>query len=529
MLSGSATEVARSPAAIPVVNPWLVAIAVMSATFLEVLDTTVVNVSLPHIAGTLSASNEEATWVLTSYLVANAIVLPMTGWLAGMFGRKRLLLGSVAGFTLSSFLCGLAPSLPLLIFFRIVQGATGGGLQPLSQAIMLEAFPPKQRGLAMSFWGLGIVVAPMLGPVFGGWLTENYSWRWVFYINIPIGLLAIAMTQLFVFDPAYIRRKAGASIDFWGLGLLIVGIGALQIMLDKGQQEDWFESRVIVTLAIVAGAGLIALVWRELKASHPVMDLRLFKDRTFASGIGLITVLGFVLYGSTVLLPLLMQTLLGYSAFDAGLATLPRGFASFCTMPLVGLLMFWVEARKLLVAGLLVVTTSLLILSRLSLDAGYWNFVLPLIVQGMSLGLLFIPLTTITNGGVSQERMGHATSIFNLMRNIGASIGIAAVTTILARRSQLHTSELTANVTAFSPEAQARLAGLKSALIASGADPATAAQKAAAIVFGSIQRQAGMMSYNDAFLLMAFMFASMLLLVPLMRKPAQRGALPGAH
>jgi MFS transporter, DHA2 family, multidrug resistance protein len=519
----------RPTAAIPVVNPWLVAAAVMSATFLEVLDTTVVNVSLPHIAGTLSASNDEATWVLTSYLVANAIVLPMTGWLAGMFGRKRLLLGSVIGFTLSSFLCGLAPSLPLLILFRVIQGATGGGLQPLSQAIMLEAFPPKQRGMAMAFWGFGIVVAPMLGPVLGGWLTDNYSWRWVFYINIPIGLLAIAMTQLYVFDPDYIRRKAGGKIDFWGLGLLVVGIGALQIMLDKGQQEDWFQSRLIVTLAILAVGGLIALVWRELKTSSPIMDLRLLKDRTYATGIGLITVLGFVLYGSTVLLPLLMQTLLGYSAFDAGLATLPRGFASFCTMPLVGLMMYRIEARKILVAGLFVVTTSLLILSRLSLDAGYWNFFLPLIVQGASLGLLFIPLTTITNGGVSQERMGHATSIFNLMRNIGASIGIATVTTLLVRRTQLHTSELTANVTAFSPQARAQLDGIRSALIAAGADPASAARQAAARTFGNIQRQAGMLSYNDVFLLMAVLFASMLFLVPLMRKPAQRGALPGAH
>jgi DHA2 family multidrug resistance protein len=519
----------RESQATPVVNPWLVAIAVMSATFLEVLDTTVVNVSLPHIAGTLSASNEEATWVLTSYLVANAIVLPMTGWLAGMFGRKRLLLGSVIGFTLSSLCCGLAPSLPFLIVFRLIQGVTGGGLQPLSQAIMLEAFPPKKRGMAMAFWALGIVVAPMLGPVLGGWLTDNYSWRWVFYINLPIGLLAVAMTQFFVFDPAYIRRKAGSKIDYWGLGLLVVGIGALQIMLDKGQQEDWFESRLIITLAVLAGAGLVALVWRELKTQSPIMDLRLFKDRTFATGIGLITVLGFVLYGSTVLLPLLMQTLLGYSSFDAGLANLPRGLASFLTMPLVGLLMSRIEARKLLVAGLCVVTTSLLILSRLSLDAGYWNFFLPLIVQGASLGLLFVPLTTITNGGVSKERMGQATSIFNLMRNIGASIGIATVTTLLARRSQLHTSELTAHVTAFSPQALSQLEGIKASLIAAGADPATAAQKAAAILFGRIQQQAGMMSYEDAFLLMAFMFGSMLLLVPLMRKPTHHGAVPGAH
>src|SRR6516225_724564 len=249
--------------AVPAVNPWLVAIAVMAGTFMEVLDTTIVNVSLPHVAGTLSASNEEATWVLTSYLVANAVILPMTGWLANFFGRKRLLMASVIGFTASSFLCGLAPSLSFLIFFRVVQGLTGGGLQPLSQAILLESFPPRKRGMAMAFWALGIVVAPMLGPVIGGWLTDNASWRWVFYVNVPIGLFAITMTEMFIFDPPYIKRRAG-GVDLWGMGFLVVGIGSLQIMLDKGQQEDWFSSRLIVTLAVLAVAGIAAMIVREL-------------------------------------------------------------------------------------------------------------------------------------------------------------------------------------------------------------------------------------------------------------------------
>src|SRR6266851_2788277 len=293
------------------VNPWLVAVAVMFATFMEVLDTTVVNVSLPHIAGNLSATIDESTWVLTSYLVANAIVLPMTGWLARTFGRKRLLMSSVTGFTIASLLCGLAPNLPLLVLFRLIQGATGGAMQPLSQAVLLEAFPPHERGKAMGFWGLGIVVAPILGPVLGGWLTDSYSWRWVFYINIPVGIASIVMTKFFIFDPAYIRQEE-RSIDYWGIGMLVVGIGALQIVLDKGQQEDWFSSTLIRSLAIVSAVTLVTLIVHELRTDEPIVDLRVFKVRSYAVGVFLMTVVGFVLYGSLVLLPIMLQTLLGY-------------------------------------------------------------------------------------------------------------------------------------------------------------------------------------------------------------------------
>src|SRR4029078_3743587 len=288
------------------VNPWLVAVAVMFATFMEVLDTTGVNVSLPHIAGSLSASIDESTWALTSYLVANAIILPMTGWLANQFGRKRLLMLAVSGFTVASLLCGLATTLPLLVFFRSVQGATGGALQPISQAVLLEAFPPRDRGKAMGFWGLGIVVAPILGPVLGGWITENYSWRWVFYINLPVGALSLYMTQRFVFDPSYIKRRS-QQIDYWGMGLLAVGIGALQVMLDKGQQDDWFQSTLITGLAVTAALTLVAFIVRELKTANPGGDLRVLKVRTYATGVFLMTVLGLVLYGSLVLLPIMLQ------------------------------------------------------------------------------------------------------------------------------------------------------------------------------------------------------------------------------
>src|SRR5438034_5403774 len=317
------------------INPWIIAISVMFATFMEVLDTTVVNVSLPHIAGSLSAMIDEATWALTSYLVANAIILPMTGWLASLFGRKRLLMLSVVGFTASSFLCGLAPTLATLILFRIMQGASGGCLQPLSQAVLLEAFPPKDRGKAMGFWGLGIVVAPILGPVLGGWLTDNYSWRWVFYINIPVGIASIVMTRLFIFDPPYLRSES-RHIDYWGLGMLAVGIGALQIVLDKGQEDDWFGSSMITTLAVVSVVTLAVLIVHQLRTDDPVVDLRVFKARTYAIGVFLMTVVGFVMYGSTVLLPIMLQTLFGYPPLQAGITMAPRGIGSFFMMPLTG-------------------------------------------------------------------------------------------------------------------------------------------------------------------------------------------------
>src|SRR6266436_1144000 len=448
----------------PEINPWLIAIAVMSSTFMEVLDTTVVNVSLPHIAGNLSASTDEATWVLTSYLVANAIVLPLTGWLGNYFGRRNILLVSVGGFTFFSFLCGIAPNLPLLIVFRVFQGATGGGLQPLSQAILLEAFPSEKRGKAMAFWALGIVVAPMLGPVLGGWITDSYSWRWLFYINLPIGAAAVIMAMLFIYDPPYLRR-ARQGVDYWGIGLLAVGIGALQIMLYKGQEADWFASHLIMILAVLAVGGLGIFIVRELMTRDPVVHLSVFKDRTYSTGVFIMTVLGFVLYGSTVLLPLWLQTLMGYPALQAGMAMLPRGLGSFLFMPVVGILMGKVEPRKLLAIGLIISSFSIYQLSKLNLQAGYWDIFWPQLLQGMSMGLLFVPLTTITNGLIPKEQMGNATSLFNLMRNIGASIGIASVTTISSRHAQVHTNTLGANVTPYNPLAQNMMAQMKAAFM----------------------------------------------------------------
>src|SRR5438270_7752716 len=512
----------------PQINPWLIAIAVMSSTFMEVLDTTVVNVSLPHIAGNLSASTDEATWTLTSYLVANAIILPMTGWLAGRFGRKRLLLLAVSGFTVASFFCGLAPTLSLLIVFRVIQGACGGGLQPLSQAILLEAFPPEKRGQAMAFWALGIVVAPMLGPVAGGWLTDNYSWRWVFYINVPIGVLAIILTQAFIFDPPYLRRER-TGIDYWGIGLLVVGMGSLQIMLDKGQEEDWFASHFILVLAVLAVIGLGGLVIRELRAEHPVIDLSVFRYRSYAVGTFLMTTVGFVLYGSTVLYPLMMQELLGYTATHAGVTNFPRGMASFFFMPFVGFLVGKVDARKLLAAGLLLTAAAMFRVSFFSLNVGFWDFALPLVLQGAGLGLIFVPLTTVSNDEVPKERMGNATSIFNLMRNIGASVGISSVETLQFRHMQAHINYLGQHVNETSPRTQQVLAGLRQTFMLKGADSVTATHQAHGAMWGSLQQQASMLAYNDVFRFMGGMFLVMLPLLFLMKKPKKGKGPAMAH
>ncbi len=513
----------------PAINPWIIAISVMLGTFMEVLDTTVVNVSLPHIAGNLSASTDEATWVLTSYLVSNAIVLPLTGWLANHFGRRNILLVSVGGFTVFSFLCGLAPNLPALIIFRVLQGATGGGLQPLSQAILMEAFPPAQRGKAMAFWALGIVVAPMLGPVLGGWITDSYSWRWLFYINIPVGIAAVVMALLFIHDPPYIRRGEG-GVDYWGIGFLAIGIGCLQIMLDKGQEEDWFSSHFIVWLFVLCLAGFIFFIFRELMTRDPVVHLSVFKVRTYSTGVFLMTVLGFVLYGSTVLLPLWLQTLMGYSALQAGIAMLPRGLGSFLFMPIVGILMGKIEPRKLLATGLVVAGYSLWALSRLNLNAGYWDIFWPQLIQGMSMGLLFVPLTTITNDPIPKEEIGNATSLFNLMRNIGASIGIASVTTIVARHSQAHVNDLGSNINNFNSAARAMFESIKAGLMARGMDLATATKQAYGAMFGMVQQQAAMMSYLDAFFLLSVMFLCCLPLIFLMKRPTKQGGGAGmAH
>jgi len=491
----------------------------MLCTFLEVLDTTVVNVSLPHIAGNLSATIEEVTWVLTSYLVANAIVLPMTGWLANYFGRKNLLMASVVGFTASSFLCGAAPTLPFLVLFRVIQGLCGGALQPISQAVLLEAFPPEGRGKAMGFWGLGIVVAPVLGPVFGGWLTDSYSWRWVFYINLPVGILSILMVYWFVFDPSYIKRNAEARIDYWGIGMLAVWIASLQIAFDKGQQLDWFSSPFIIWLLVIAGVFLVGFLVRELMAEHPVVNLSIFKVGSYSTGVFLMATLGFVMYGSIVILPIWLQTLMGYPATRAGLTMAPRGLGAMVAMPLVGVLLPHFDARKMLAGGLLLGAFSTWQFGQMNLNAGYWDLFWPQFVQGLGLGLIFVPLTTISMGRVPRESMGNATSLFNLMRNLGGAVGIAVIAMLNTRYQQKYINILGSHVAQGDPATRQWLGSLRSMFLGTGAGPGLADQRAYAAVFGLVQQQAAMRAFLDIFRLVTVVFLLMIPLLLLMRKP----------
>ena len=499
-------------------NPWVIAAAVMFSTFLEVLDTTIVNVSLPHIAGSLSASVHEATWVLTSYLVTNAIVQPITGWLAMRIGRKNLLTTSVVGFTLASFCCGLAPTLPLLILFRLLQGAFGGTLQPLSQAVLLETFPLEKRGKAMGIWGLGIIVAPILGPVVGGWLTENYTWRWVFYINLPIGIMSIIMTKLYIDDPPYLKRlKIG--LDYWGIGLLACGVGALQIMLDKGQESDWFGSRFIITLLVVSITAFVVFVLYELFFNkHPVVNLRVFKYRNYTAGVLLITVVGFVLYGNMVLLPVWLQTLLGYPAFQAGIATAPRGLGSMIGMPLTGMLTEKVDARKLVGSGLLLGAFTMWQFSELNLNAGYWDFFWPQFIQGLSLALIFVPLSTVTMSQVPREGMGNATSLYSLMRNIGSGVGIAGVATMQDHYQQQYINVLGAHVTATNTQARTLMSGMQSMFSGTGGGPMEAMHQAYAAVFGTVFQQAAVLSYLKVYEILALLFLIPVPMVLLMKR-----------
>ena len=498
------------------INPWVVTFSVMLATFMEVLDTTVVNVSIPHIAGNLAATNEEGTWVVTSYLVSNAIVLPISGWLANHMGRKRLLLTCVAGFTLTSLCCGLATSLTQLIIFRVLQGLTGGGLQPLAQAILLETFPKERHGHAMAAFGIGILLAPILGPTLGGWITDNYSWRWIFYLNLPVGILSLILMNRFVFDPHYVKRGNG-KVDLWGIGFLALGIGSLQVFLDTGQRKDWFASNYIRTFAVLCAFGLVALIIRELMTDHPVVDLRVLKNRSFSSGVFLISMLGFVLYASLVLLPLYLQELMGYPAYNSGLALSPRGIGALLFTPLAGHLTTKTDPRRLLVVGMVLGSITMFQLSGLNLYAGFWDIFWAQVLQGVALSFLFIPLMALAMSRIQPEKMGNATSIFNLMRNIGGSVGIAIMTTFLARRTQMHQNHLIANVRPGSIMTLRMLQGMRGNFYAHGADAATASRKGLAAMYGLVQQHASMLAFVEAFWIMGVVFLLMIPFLPLLQ------------
>jgi DHA2 family multidrug resistance protein len=487
----------------PSFSPWLIAASVMLATFMEVLDTSVANVALPHIAGNLSATTEEATWVLTSYLVSNAIILPATGWLTTFVGRKRFLVICIIIFTLASALCGAATSLGMLVFARILQGAGGGALQPIAQSVLLESFPPEKRGSAMAIFGLGVVVAPIIGPTLGGWITDNYSWRWIFYINLPVGALAVVMANLFIEDPPYIRNRRPGRIDYIGFGLMALGLAMLQLVLDLGQREDWFHSTRISLITLVAVAALIAFVIWELTTEEPIVNLRVFKNRNFAVGTLLISSVGLVLYGSIALLPLFLQTLLGYPAVQSGMAVSPRGFGSIASMLIVGRLIGKVDGRFLIMFGFAVLAYSTWMLAGLNLEIATRNVVWPNIISGFAMGFIFVPLTTLTMGTLTNEQMGNAAGLYNLMRNTGGSIGIALVTTLLARGAQTHQAVMVAHLTPYDPAFQERLRLLTGALLRSMGDPVGAAQRAYGVIYGTLVRQAMLLSYIDNFRLLA--------------------------
>jgi len=484
-------------------NPWPIAVSVMLATFMEVLDTSIAAVALPYIAGSLSASNDEATWVLTSYLVANAIVLPASGWFSMRFGRKRFLITCIIIFTISSFMCGSATSLALILIARAIQGAGGGALQPLSQAILVESFPADKLGLGMAVFALGVVVAPVLGPTLGGWLTDTYTWRWAFYINIPIGILAIIMIMRYVEDPPYIKNAKPGKLDGIGLGLLAIWLACLQIILDKGQEDDWFGATWIRWAAAILLTSLVSFLIREFRAKKPLVDLRVFRHRNFALGCLLIGIFGAALYGLVTLLPLFYQELMGYTALAAGWAVSPRGVGAILAMPIIGILTAKLDNRWLIVTGFVLFAISSLWFGQANLAISQWSFIWAIIISGFGSGCVFVPLSTVTLSGLPSEELGSAAGLYNLLRNIGGSIGIAVVNTMVIRRSQLHRTELSHSVSLTNPTLQNQLQGLEHYLRAQGASAVTATERALALTDRALGAQAALWSYVDDFRYMA--------------------------
>jgi len=486
----------------PRVNPWVIAVVVAMAAFMEVLDTSIANVALPYIAGNLGASNDESTWVLTSYLVSNAIVLPITGWFAGVFGRKRFFIVCLAIFTLSSLLCGTAPNLGGIILFRVLQGVGGGGLQPMAQAILADTFPPEKRGVAFALFGITTIIAPTIGPTLGGWITDNYSWRWIFFINLPVGIVALLLIARLLEDPPWIKRVArgGISIDYVGVALLVIGVGALQIMLDKGQEEDWFASPFIVALAVTAVAGLIALVFWEWFHDTPIVDVRLYKNVNFLGANFMMFILGIMLFSSLVMMPQFLQTLMGYTAESAGLVLSGGGLLLLFLMPVIGMLSSRVQARYIIAFGWLSLSLAMFYSTQtLNLQISFEAAAFLRVVQVFGLGFLFVPINLVSYIGMPPEKSGNVAGLVNFMRNIGASIGTSMVTTIIARRAQFRQVHLVAGTTLGQPAFTQAAEGLARRLATSGLDASRAAEQAYARLYAALIAQATALAYIDAF------------------------------
>ena len=511
-----------SPPWRPSHNPWAVAMTVTLATFMEVLDTSIANVALPHIAGALSAGQDESTWVLTSYLVSNAIVLPISAWCSDRFGRKRFYMTCVLLFTLSSLLCGLSTTLPMLIFFRVLQGAGGGGLGPSEQAILADTFLPKQRGMGFAMYGMAVVLAPAIGPTLGGYITDNFSWHWIFFINVPVGVLSLILTSRMVEDPPWIRdareQAKHSPVDYMGLGLIAVGLGALQVVLDKGQREDWMASHFIQIFTVICVVGLLAFIVWEWREQHPILNLRLLRNRNLAVSSVLMFILGWVLYGSTVLIPQLLETVLGYTAELAGMVLSPGGFVVMALMPMVGLLVTRIDPRKLIAFGFVSLAASMFHMASINAGIDFKTIMMYRTYQMAGLAFLFVPINTLCYSGVPQEQNNQVSSMVNLMRNLGGSFGISFVTTMLARRMQVHQAEL-ASHTVNSNLMQRLLQSMSSTYaVRLGSGPG-AMQRAYGNVYGMMQQQAAVLSYRDTILIMAILTLAVMPLLLLARKP----------
>jgi len=496
----------------PQVNPWLIAVVVAMAAFMEVLDTSIANVALPYMAGSLGASNDQSTWVLTSYLVSNAIVLPISGWFANALGRKRFFMTCLVIFTVSSLLCGIAPSLGAIIFFRILQGAGGGGLQPMAQAILADIFPPDKRGLAFALYGVTAIIAPTIGPTLGGWITDNYSWRWIFFINLPVGILTLLLVYRLVDDPPWAKRAAGTRLhfDYIGLSLLALGVGCLQVMLDKGQEDDWFGSHFIFTLAILMAVGLISFVIWEWFYKRPIVDVHMFRNLNFLGASGMMFVLGILLFSSLVMMPLFLQSLMGYTAESAGLVLSGGGVLLLVLMPVTGILSGKVQARYLVGFGWLTLAIGMYISAQqLDLQISFFSASMLRLVQVFGLGFLFVPINLASYVGMPAEKSNSVAGLVNFMRNIGSSVGTSMVTTLLERRAQVHQAFLVAHVTPGGPNLLRQAAGLTARLIAAGQNAERAARQAYGLIFQSILAQATLLAYVDTFMVLAGLSAIM--------------------
>ncbi|MGC8723170.1 MAG: DHA2 family efflux MFS transporter permease subunit [Acidobacteriota bacterium] len=509
-------------------NKYLIAVTAMLGTLMEVIDTSVANVALPHMAGTYSAGVDEVTWVITSYLVANAVVLPITGFLGNYFGRKRFFLSCLVLFSVASFGSGAAPTLWFLIIMRVIQGFAGGAMVPMSQAILLESFPKEEHGKAMALFSVGVIFGPIIGPALGGWITDNWTWPWIFFINIPLGLVALVLGYFFIEDPSYMKRPEG-RVDYWSFLFIAMGLGSLEVMLNRGDRYDWFHSNFIKAFAVSAALGIALFLWRSLTAENPLVDLSIMKNREYATGTTLMFLLGFGLYGSFVALPLFAQDLLGYTATWAGLVLSPGGIASLVAVFFVGNLMGKIDTRLMVTVGVLLNIVSMALLVSVDLHVSFSYLMWTRCLQGFGMGCLFVPVAVSSYSRIPPEKTGQATGLFNLLRNEGGSVGIALTTTVLSHRSQFHQERLVEHLTPFNPAYRETLAQTAHGLFATaGLDPSTMKQLSIGLLYGQVQRQAAVMAFVDVFWMLMLIFAAILPLIFLLRGKAG-GQAAGIH